>query len=78
MNKNVWQTLDSYLCMQEEFGKGQWSFHWSLVQRRIDILSVQDSPQGDLGQNGREDDVRVRRKRMFHFSMLLVHCPEII
>ena len=26
MNKNVWQTLDSYLCMKEKLAQGQWSF----------------------------------------------------
>ena len=27
MKKNVWQMLDSYLCMQEDLGQaGQWSF----------------------------------------------------
>ena len=43
MKKNVWQMLDSYLCVQEDLEKGQWSL--VLVLRKV-VLYSEDSPQG--------------------------------
>ena len=45
MKKNVWQTLDSYLCMQENFGKGQWSFIGPGSEKKWYSMK-EDSPQG--------------------------------
>ena len=42
--KNVWQMLDSYLCMQEDLEEDNGHF-LVLVQRRSGILSGEDSPQ---------------------------------
>ena len=62
MKKNASQMLDSSLSTQKRFGAGQWSF-LVLVQREKWYSISADSPQGELGQNGREDDVDIRKKR---------------
>ena len=43
--KTVWQTLDSYLCTQERFGRGQWSFI-GLGSEKKWYTVKEDSPQG--------------------------------
>ena len=45
MNKTVWQTLDSYFCILEHFGKGQWSFIGLGSEKKWYSLE-EDSPQG--------------------------------
>ena len=45
MKKNVWQTLDSYLCMQRKSGKGQWSFIGPGSEKKWYSMN-EDSPQG--------------------------------
>ena len=45
MNKNVWQTLDSYLCMQGNLVKGQWSFIGPGSEKKWYSMK-EDSPQG--------------------------------
>ena len=59
MNKNVWQTLDSYLCMQENLVKGQWSF--------IGPCSEKKESTRNLGQYCGKDAGGSRRKRMSNF-----------
>ena len=55
MNKNVWQTLDSYLCMQENLVKDNGHL-LVLVPKRSGILLKEDSPQGmESGQIGGKD-----------------------
>ena len=43
--QNVWQTLDSYLCMQEDLVKGQWSFTGPGSEKKWYSIK-EDSPQG--------------------------------
>ena len=43
--KNVWQMLDTYLCMQEDLVKGQWSFIGLGSEKKWYCIS-EDSPQG--------------------------------
>ena len=45
MNKNLWQTLDPYLCMPRRFGKGQWSFIGPDSEKKWHTIK-EDSPQG--------------------------------
>ena len=45
MKKNVWQTIDSYLCTQKDFGKGQWSFIGPGSEEKWYSMK-EDSPQG--------------------------------
>ena len=46
MNKNGWQTLDSYLLYARKFGKGQWSFIGPGSEKKWYSIS-EDSPQGE-------------------------------
>ena len=43
--KNAWPMLDSFLCMQKIFGKGQWSFIGPGSEKKWYCIS-EDSPQG--------------------------------
>ena len=43
--KNVWQTLDSYLCLQRRFGIGQWSFIGLSSEKKWYSMK-EDCPQG--------------------------------
>ena len=45
MKNNVWQTLDSYHCIQEDLGKGQWSFIGPGSEKKWYSIK-EDSPQG--------------------------------
>ena len=45
MNKNVWQMLDSYLCMQEDLEKALWSFIGPGSEKKWYCMK-EDSPQG--------------------------------
>ena len=45
MNKNVWQTLDSYLCTQENLVKDKWSFIGPGSEKKWYSMK-EDSPQG--------------------------------
>ena len=67
MKKNVWQMLNSYLCMQEDlFGKGQWSFIGPGSEKKWYSIK-EDSPQRNLGQNCRKDAIGIRWERMSNF-----------
>ena len=73
MNKNVWQTLDSYLCMQEDFGKGQWSL--------IGLGSEKKCTPSKRTVHKESGTISLKRccwnspKADFQFSVLRVHCP---
>ena len=43
--EEVWQMLDSYLCLQGRFGKGQWSFIGPGSEKKWYSIK-EDSPQG--------------------------------
>ena len=45
MKKNVWQTLDSYLCMQEDLEKDKWSFIGPDSEKKWYSIS-EDNSQG--------------------------------
>ena len=47
MNKNVWRMPNSFLCVQNFFGKGQWSFIGPGSEKKWYCIS-EDSPQGVL------------------------------
>ena len=58
MKKNVWQTLDSYLSMQEDLEKDN-GHSLVLVLRKSGILSVK-TVHKESGQNCRKDAVGIR------------------
>ena len=76
MKKNVWQMLDSYLCMQEDLEEDN-GHSLVLVLRKSGTLSVRTdhkesgtkSQKGCCWNSGRAD---------VQFSMLRLHCPEVI
>ena len=45
IKKNVWQMLDSFLCMQKDLEKGQWSFVGPGSEKKW-YSTKEDSPQG--------------------------------
>ena len=58
MKKNVWQMLDSYLCVQEDLEKGN-GHSLVPVLRKSGTLSVK-TVHKNLGQNCRKDVVGIR------------------
>ena len=46
MNKNVWQTLDSYLCVQENLVKDNGHSLVPVLRKRVTPSKRTDSPQG--------------------------------
>ena len=75
MNKNVWQTLDSYLCMQENLVKNN-GHSLVLVLRKSGTLSK---------RTVHKKSGTILRKRCWwnspkadvQFSVLRLHCPEV-
>ena len=75
MNKNVWQTLDSYLCMQENLAKDNGH---SLVL----VLKRSGTPSKRIVY---KESGTILRKRCWwnspragvQFSVLRLHCPEV-
>ena len=72
MNKNVWQTLDSYLCMQEDLVKGNFPGSWK----------KSDSIKERTVHN--ESWTILRRRCWWNwpkadvpFSVLRLHCPDV-
>ena len=58
MTKNVWQMLDSYLCMQEDLEKD--SGHSLVLVLRKVVLYQRGQSTRNLGQNYRKDVVGIR------------------
>ena len=58
MKKNVWQMLDSYLCMQEDLEKDN-GHSLVLVLKRSGTYQRRQSTR-NLGQNCRKDVVGIR------------------
>ena len=65
LNKNVWQTLDSYLCMQEHLVKDN-GHSLVLVLRKSGTPSNRTVTR-NLGQYCGKDVGGIRRKRMSNF-----------
>ena len=75
MNKKVWQTLDSYLCMQENLVKDN-GHSLVLIPKRRGILWKKRQSARNLGQIGGKDVDWIRRKRMSNFPCY-DFCPEV-
>ena len=65
MKKNVWQTLDSYLCMQENLVKVN-GHSLVLVLRKV-VLYQRGQSTRNLGQYCGKDAGGIRRKQMSNF-----------
>ena len=75
MNKNVWQTLDSYLCKQEKFVKDN-GHSLVLVLRKSGTLSVK-TVHKKSGTNWRKRCCWNSLRVDIQFSVLRLHCPEV-
>ena len=53
MNRNVWQTLDSYLCMQEDLEKD--NGHSLVLVLRKKVLYQRRKSTRNLGQSSGKD-----------------------
>ena len=75
MKKNVWQMLDSYLCMQEDLEKDNGHL---LVQvlKRSGIL-VKRIVHKEFGITSRKRCCWNSQRADVQFSVLQLHCPEV-
>ena len=74
MKKNVWQMLDSYLCLQEDLEKDN-GHSLVLVLRKVVLLSVR-TVHKELGQL-QKGCWRNSPKADVQFSGQRLHCPEV-
>ena len=65
MQRNVWQTLDSYLCMQEDLVKDN-VIHWSWFWTEVALYERGQSTR-NLWQFGGQDAVGIRWEWMSNF-----------
>ena len=75
MNNNVWQTLDSNLCMQENLVKDN-GHSLVLVPKRSGIL-WKKTVHKESWTNWRKRCWLNLRRADVHFSVLRLHCPEV-
>ena len=64
MERNVWQTLDSYLCTQEDLEKEQWSFLDSGSEKKKWYSTKEDNPRRIWGQYDWKDVVGIHLEKM--------------
>ena len=76
MNKNVWHTLESYLCMQGGLVQDQWSFIGPGSEKKLYSIK-QDSPQGIWDNIAEKMLVDFAESGCPIFSVLRLHCPEV-
>ena len=74
MNKNVWQTLDSYLCMQEILVKNVHSL--VLVLKKSGTVSVK-TVHKESETKWRKGCCWNSMRADVQFSVLRLHCPEV-
>ena len=75
MKKNVWQTLDSYLCMQEDLEKDN-GHSLVLVLRRSGTLSKK-TVHKEFGTKLQKECCWNSLRADVQFSVLRLHCPEV-
>ena len=75
MKKNVWQMLDSYLCMQEDLQKDN-GHSLVLVLRKNGTLSVK-TVHKESGTKLQKGCCWNSLRADVHFSVIRLHCPKV-
>ena len=75
MKKNVWQMLDSYLCMQDDLEKDN-GHSLVLVLRKSGTLSVR-TVHKESGTKLQKGCCWNSQRADVQFSVLRLHCPEV-